>query len=59
MRARYCFIDGCRNTADLILHTYPDDVLLCSDHRHLHERDEYLPEEPCKGETCWCNEVSR
>jgi hypothetical protein len=54
---RYCYIDGCRQVATLILHSHPDDVLLCDEHRSVHEPDEYLPEEPCLGESCWCAEV--
>lgn len=31
--ARWCYIDGCRNAATLIVESYPDDITLCDDHR--------------------------
>lgn len=53
MRVRQCYIDGCSEPATLILHTHPDDTLLCKGHEHLHEREEWdPPDEPCTGDGC-------
>jgi len=57
MRKRWCFIDGCRKEATLILHTAPDDTLLCDEHRVFYNPDEDdLPAEPCEGDSCWCTD---
>jgi hypothetical protein len=29
---RWCYIDGCRNEATLVVQSYPDDITLCDDH---------------------------
>lgn len=31
---RWCYIDGCRNEATLVVESYPDDITLCDEHRH-------------------------
>jgi hypothetical protein len=38
---RWCYIDGCRNQATLIVESYPDDITLCDD--HLHCRGDVMP----------------
>lgn len=52
---RYCFIDGCRNVATLVLHTHPDMTTLCDEHKHIHteyREDWEPPDEPCLGDGC-------